>query len=88
MKKFLEILEKFSKLDENSLNKKNKKNFLETFFTKNEIENFEERIKILEKLNKKETQRKISSDLWISITTVTRWNKVFKIANDEVKKLF
>lgn len=83
MKNFSDLLKKFSTLDE-----ENQKKFLNFFFTKNEIKTFEERIKIIEWLKNKKTQREISSDFWISITTVTRWNKVFKVANEEVKNIF
>jgi len=83
MKNFSELLKKFSTLD-----KKNQEKFLNFFFTENEIKTYEERIKIIEWLKNKKTQREISSDLKISITTVTRWNKVFKDANDEIKNIF
>ena len=60
--------------------------FMPVLFTEKEIEDFNLRINILKMLSNWDSQRKISKELWISITTVTRWNKFFKENSDLIKK--
>ncbi len=67
-------------------NEKDLEEFLPVLFTKKEIEDFALRLDILKKLKVWESQRKISSDLWISITTVTRGNKFYKENKNLVDK--
>jgi len=59
-------------------NEKDFEKFLPILFTKKEIDDFALRLEILKKLKSWESQRKIASDLEISITTVTRGNKFYK----------
>lgn len=60
------------------LNNNEREDFLQVLFTEKEIKEFSNRIDILTDLRHWETQRKISKKLWISITTVTRWNKHYQ----------
>ena len=60
--------------------------FMPVLFTEKEIEDFNLRINIFKMLSNWDSQRKISKELWISITTVTRWNKFFKENSDLIKK--
>ncbi|MHC1717003.1 MAG: YerC/YecD family TrpR-related protein [Candidatus Dojkabacteria bacterium] len=50
-------------------------NFCRDLMTKDEINEFVKRYKIASKLNNGESQRKVSKELNVSITTVTRVNK-------------
>lgn len=68
--------------DENEL-----KSFLKILFSEKEINDFTDRVEILRLLNKGDSQRKISKDVWVSITTVTRWNKIF-MANEKLVKKY
>ena len=47
-------------------------------FTESEIKEFETRLEIFKMTAEWATQREISSKLWISITTVSRWSATFK----------
>ena len=60
------------------LNEEDRENFLKILFTGKEIKEFSNRIDILTDLKNWETQRSISKKLWISVTTVTRWNKHYQ----------
>lgn len=60
--------------------------FLSILFTEKEIEDFYLRLEIFKMLKNWDSQRKISWELWISITTVTRWNKFFKNNKSLVEK--
>jgi len=51
-----------------------------------EIVNIAERISILKMLKKGRTQREIADELWISITTVTRWNRILKYDSKAIHK--
>jgi len=57
------------------LSDKDREDFLKVLFTDKEIKEFSNRIEILTDLKNWKTQRWISKKLWISVTTVTRWNK-------------
>lgn len=65
---------------------KDREDFLKVLFTGKEINDFSDRIDILSKLKKWYSQRKISSEVWVSITTVTRWNKFYKENSEIVRK--
>ena len=68
------------------LEEKDRENFLKVLFTDKEIEEFSKRIDILTSLKNWKTQREISKNLDISITTVTRWNKHYKNNKDLIDK--
>jgi len=68
------------------VNKEDREKFLKVLFTKNEIKDFSDRIDILSKLKSWESQRKISAEVWVSITTVTRWNKFYKDNKEIIEK--
>jgi len=68
---------------------KNKKDFkwsLEDLLTPWEIISIAERINILKLLKKGKSQRDIAEKLWISVTTVTRWNRVLQYEGKAIKK--
>jgi len=65
---------------------KDRENFLKVLFTDKEINDFSDRVDILSKLKKWDSQRKISSEVWVSITTVTRGNKFYKNNSEIVNK--
>lgn len=67
--------------DESELEK-----FLKILFSEKEINDFTDRIEILKLLSEGDSQRKIAKEIGISITTVTRWNKIFKANEKLVKK--
>ena len=66
--------------------KKDREQFLKILFTENEIKDFSDRIDILSKLKSWESQRKISAEVWVSITTVTRGNKFYKENKEIIEK--
>ena len=66
--------------------KNDREDFLKVLFTDKEINDFSDRIDILSKLKKWDSQRKISSEVWVSITTVTRWNKFYKNNSEIIGK--
>ncbi len=77
MEKIIEILSNIS-------DKKTLKIILSWLFTPQELISINERIEILQKLKKWDSQRKISQDLWVSVATVTRGNRVLKYENPEI----
>jgi len=68
------------------LEEKDRENFFKVLFTDKEIEEFSKRIDVLTSLKNWKTQREISKNLDVSITTVTRWNKFYKNNKDLVDK--
>jgi len=68
------------------IEEKDREKFLKVLFTDKEINDFSDRIDILSKLKKWDSQRKISSEVWVSVTTVTRWNKFYKENKEIVEK--
>lgn len=83
MKEISQIFDKIS-----TFSKKEKEDFFSTLFTNYEIEEFEIRAEIFKWILAWETQRNIAKNLWISITTVTRWSKVIKNKSEKIKNLF
>lgn len=71
-------LSKLSKILFSIDNKKELHDFLEDILTPQEIIWISERISLCRELLKGETQRYISSKLWISITTVNRWSRMLQ----------
>lgn len=69
-------MNKLIQLIQSTHDKKELKKLFEVLLTPKEIQNIEERIQILELLSKGKTQREIAKELSISITTVTRGNKM------------
>lgn len=69
-------MNKLIQLIQSTQDKKELKKLFEVLLTPKEIQNIEERIQILELLSKGKTQREIAKELSISITTVTRGNKM------------
>jgi Trp operon repressor len=67
-------------------NEKDFENILKVLFTEKEIIDFSDRIDILKSLKNWNPQREIAKELWVSITTVTRWNRFFKENEKLVKK--
>jgi Trp operon repressor len=65
---------------------KDREDFLKVLFTEKELNDFSDRIDILKMLKDWNSQRKISKDLWVSITTVTRGNKFYKNNKNLVDK--
>lgn len=59
---------------------------LEDLLTPWEIVNIAERISILKMLKEWKSQREIADELWISITTVTRWNRILKYDSRAIHK--
>ena len=80
-------MQKFHKLIEQSLKKDQLETLLKTLLTDQELEKITERINILELLMQNKTQRQIAKELGISITTVTRGNKILE-ENQEIKSYF
>ena len=68
------------------LEEKDRENFFKVLFTDKEIEEFSKRIDVLTSLKNWKTQREISKNLDVSITTVTRWNKFYKNNKDLIDK--
>jgi len=66
--------------------KKDFKWSLEDLLTPWEIISIAERINILKLLKKGKSQRDIAEKLWISVTTVTRWNRVLQYEGKAIKK--
>lgn len=83
MKKIKKVFESFC-----NLTSKEKDELLLTLLTEKEINEFETRLEILQGILNWKTQREIASDLWISITTVTRWSKVIKESSNKIKEIF
>ncbi len=52
--------------------------------TPQELETLGERIRILQRLKRGESQRKIADDLAVSIATVTRGNRVLRYDHPEI----
>ena len=65
---------------------KNLADVLEDLMTEKEIREFAERIEILNLLTKKTPQREIAKNLWISVTTVSRWSKVLQTWKGKIQK--
>ena len=80
-------MQKFHKLISRSLEKGQIETLLKTLLTPQELEKITERINILELLMQNKTQRQIAKQLGISITTVTRGNKILE-ENQEIKSYF
>jgi len=59
-------------------NKKDLEWVIDDIFTPSEIIAVAERIALLKLLKEWKTQREIAEELWISITTVTRWSRLLK----------
>jgi len=59
---------------------------LEDLLTPSEIIDIADRINILKMLKSWVAQREIAETLWISITTVTRWNRVLKYDRKAIDK--
>ena len=66
--------------------KEDREQFLKVLFTEKELNDISDRIDILSKLKSWESQRKISAEVWVSITTVTRWNKFYKDNKEIIEK--
>lgn len=64
------------------------KDFLNIILTESEIKNIEERMQIIHLLLEGKTQREIAKQLNISITTVTRGNKVLEKHKKDCAKIF
>lgn len=77
-------MDKFIQLLNSKIEDKNLDHLLNVLLTPSERKNIEERIQILDLLSKGKTQREIAKSLNISITTVTRGNRILS----EYKKLF
>lgn len=60
--------------------------FLEDILTPAEITDFADRLTLLKKLKEWKTQREIAKDMWISVTTVSRWSRVLKYGRQVVSK--
>ena len=54
------------------------KDFLRDFLTSKEISNVIERLEIIKQLSSGKTQREVSKDMWISVTTVNRGARILK----------
>jgi Trp operon repressor len=65
---------------------KDREDFLKVLFTEKEVSDFSDRIDILKMLKNWDTQRKISKKVWVSVTTVTRWNKFYKENKEIIEK--
>ena len=59
---------------------------VEDMFTPAEIAELGERIELLTQLQQWKTQRGIASDMWISVTTVSRGARVLKYGKWIIKK--
>lgn len=59
---------------------------LEDLLTPAEIIEIANRIKVLKQLKKGISQRKIAKKLWVSITTVSRWNAILKYKSKAISK--
>lgn len=66
--------------------KKDLEGVFEDLLTPSEIVSVAERINILKLLQEWKSQREVAKELWISITTVTRWNRVLKYESKSVVK--
>ncbi len=67
-------------------NKSDFSGVLADLLTPSEITDVADRIKILKMLKKWTPQRKIAEELWISVTTVTRGNRVLKYEGKGIEK--
>jgi len=59
---------------------------MEDILTPWEIIDIADRINILKMLKKWTPQREIAENLWISVTTVTRWNRVLQYERKSIHK--
>ena len=66
--------------------KKDFKNVLEDLLTPSEVCEIADRIKILKNLKNDISQREIAKKLWVSITTVSRWNRILRYQRKAIHK--
>jgi len=59
---------------------------IEDLFTPSEIVELGERLRIMKELDSWKTQREVASDIWVSVTTVSRGARVLKYWRGVIKK--
>ncbi len=59
---------------------------LSDLLTPSEIEAIAERLEIISLLKQGKTQRDIAQELWISVTTVSRWSRILKYGTGAIEK--
>lgn len=68
-------------------NKEEVEQFLNELLTQSELNDIEQRWNILKKLTNRESQRKISKNLSVSLCKITRGSKILKDEKSMIKKL-